>query len=103
MLLDHDHRAEHADAGHHAPLSAHDDHEQVVARDLAKDQVRVAPGAMLWFAVIGLVGLLLAALRPRVPTLGAWRRRRETDPPFARVWHFVQRCAPESAAPPALG
>lgn len=88
-----DHDAEHAPAG--AP---HDDHEEVFARDMAKDQVRIG-AAPLWLALLG-AALLLARFGQCRQAAASLRWRPE--PPLAHVWQFVQRCAPESAAPPAL-
>ena len=104
LLLEHDHHA-HSDQGgqHESPSGAHDDHEEVFARDVVKDQVRIGSGATLWFVVFGLALWLPAASRPDRGSPGIRRQRRETGPPLARVWQFVQRCAPQSAAPPALG
>jgi hypothetical protein len=108
MMLEHAHHATHAhhdDGDHetdHGPVGAHDDHADVVARDLAKDQVRVGAVSVLWLALLG-VAASLVSLRPSHAGLKSARQRRETDPPLSHVWQFVQRCAPESAAPPALG
>jgi hypothetical protein len=57
---------------------------------------------MLWIALLGLASWLIAAWRPSQVGLSARRQRRETDPPFAHIWQFVWRCAPLSAAPPAV-
>jgi hypothetical protein len=104
MMFDHDHHAQHEDHDtDHAPVGAHDDHEQVFARDVAKDQIRMGTVGGLWIAVLSLAAWLVARLRPSITALKSTRQWRETDPPLARVWQFVQRCAPESAAPPALG
>lgn len=102
LLLEHKHHA-HGDHPDHAPAGqAHDDHEQVFARDVAKEQLRVG-APILWFVWLGLATMLTAALQPRRTGLTSFWKRRETDPPFAHVWQFIRRCAPESAAPPALG
>ncbi len=104
MMFDHGHHVHHDNHDtDHAPVGAHDDHEQVFARDVAKDQIRVGAVGGLWIAVLGLAAWLVASLRPSLAGLKSTRQWRETDPPLAHVWHFVQRCAPESAAPPALG
>jgi len=104
MMFEHEHHAQHdAHDTDHAPVGAHDDHEQVFARDVAKDQIRVGAVGGLWIAALSLPAWLVANLRPSLAVLKSTRRWRETDPPLARVWQFVQRCAPESAAPPALG
>jgi hypothetical protein len=103
VILDHKHRAHGDHAADHAPFGAHDDHEQVVARDGAKDQVRASGAPITWIALLAFATWLVAAARPPLAAVRTLRRRRETDPPLAQVWQFVQRCAPESAAPPALG
>jgi hypothetical protein len=103
LMLQHEH---HAHADHdtdHGPVGTHDDHEEVFARDVTKDQLRVGAVGGLWIAVLTLTAWLVASARPSVLTLKGTRRRRETDPPLAHVWQFLERCAPESAAPPALG
>src|SRR5688572_22853393 len=102
LILEHQHHA-HDHGAEDAPAGApHDNHEEVFARDVAKDQVRASSGAMLWFTVLGLAVWLAAAFRPDGASPGIPRQRRKTGPPLARVWQFVQRCAPQSAAPPAL-
>jgi hypothetical protein len=101
MMFEHKHHAHDDYDTDHVP--AHDDHEEVFAQNVAKDQIRVGAVGGLWIAVLGLAAWLVASLRPTLAALKAPRRRRETDPPLAHVWQFVQRCAPESAAPPALG
>jgi hypothetical protein len=102
MMFEHEHHSHGHAHDNHAPIAPHDDHEPVFARDVAKDPLRIG-------AVAG-QGLMLLAVAPWLA--GAWRPKHaesrsapdpnETDPPLAHVWHFVQRCAPESAAPPAL-
>lgn len=103
MMFDHEHRAHDDHDTERAPVGAHDDHEEVFARDVAKEQIRVGAVGGLWIAVLSLAAWLVASLRPSLAALKSARSWRETDPPLARVWQFVQRCAPESAAPPALG
>ena len=102
MMLEHEHHAHDDHNSDHAPVGTHDDHEQVFSRDVAKDQVRVSPATVAWFAVVAFATWLIAAARPSVAALRTLRERRETDPPLSQGWQFVQRCAPESAAPPAL-
>lgn len=103
MMLEHEHHAHEGHEADHAPAGVpHDEHEEIFARDVAKDQVRIGASAVLWVTLLGLANWLVAALRPNRLTLAAPRRRRETDPPFAQVWQFVRRCAPQSAAPPGL-
>lgn len=103
MMFEHEHHAEHeGDSHHHAPAGGlHDDHDGFLARDVAKDQLRIGAGAALVVLLLGLMGALTAALRPGRLAPREPRRRRETDPPFLQVWQFVRRCAPLSAAPPA--
>lgn len=103
VMLEHEHHAHDDHDSDHAPVGAHDDHEQVFARDAAKDQVRAGAAAVAWIALLAFATWLVTAARPSLVALRTLRQRRETDPPWAQAWHFVQRCAPESAAPPALG
>ncbi|MGH7960005.1 MAG: hypothetical protein ACREH8_23725 [Opitutaceae bacterium] len=106
LMLEHQHHG-HADAGdadRHAPAAGHEDHERVMVRDVVKDgQFRLGPTGVLWFV---LVGIFLAC------AINLGRRSGEREPvpiggrtaqPQQRVWQFVQRCAPISTAPPALG
>ena len=105
MMFDHEHHAhdDAADSTQHSPLG-HDDHEPVVTRDGAKDnQIRINSSGVLWFAVLGTLLVYSLSVRPSLVEVEAPPKRRRTDPPLAQVWQFVQRCAPESAAPPALG
>ena len=103
MMLEHQHHAHDDHDAAHDPVGAHDDHQDVFARDVANDQMRIAAPVVLWFTVVGLASWLIAARWQRRTELTVPRRRRETDPPFTQIWQFVRRCAPESAAPPALG
>jgi hypothetical protein len=101
MLLEHEHHAHSKpDTGHAPPGGLHDEHEKVFARDVSKDQI--GAGAVRCVALPGLASWLVAALRPDRVARSVPRRRWQTDPPFAHVWQFVRRCAPLSAAPPAL-
>jgi hypothetical protein len=102
MLFEHEHHSHSDDHAEHAPVAPHDDHEQVFARDVAKDHIRVGAGAGLWFVLLAVATWRTAAWRPRHSECRSAPDPNETDPPLAHVWHFVQRCAPESAAPPAL-
>jgi hypothetical protein len=107
MMFEHKHHAHDHDAAtnptEHAPLD-HDDHEPVVTRDVAKDnQIRVNSSGVLGFTVLGTLLVYSLSVRPSLVEVEAPPKRRRTDPPLAQVWQFVQRCAPESAAPPALG
>jgi hypothetical protein len=103
MMLEHRHHGDHDHDTDHAPVSSHDHHEQVFARDVAKDQVRVIPATITSLALVAFATWLVATAPPSVVAISPIRERRETDPPLAHIWQFVQRCAPESAAPPALG
>jgi hypothetical protein len=103
MMFEHKHHAHDDHDSDHAPVGTHDDHEQVFARDVAKDQVRASATTVAWFALLAFATWLVAAARPLLVALRTLRQRRETDPPLAQAWQFVQRCAPKSAAPPALG
>jgi hypothetical protein len=100
MMLEHKHQAHDDRPAEHAPLGAHDDHEEVFARDVAKDQVRVNAATVAWFAFLGFATWLIATQRIPLAELRSLRERRETNPPLVQFWQFVQRCAPESAAPP---
>jgi hypothetical protein len=102
MLFQHDHRGHDHHHSDHGPVDAHDHHEQVFARDVMKDQVRASPATVASFAFLAFAIWVIAAARPSIAALRTLRERRETDPPLGLVWHFVQRCAPESAAPPTL-
>jgi len=103
MMLEHEHHAHDDHASEHVPTAAHDDHEQVFARDVAKDQIRVGGKNLVWVSVLAWATFVLLAWRPRISADRPTPDPNETDPPLAHVWHFVQRCAPESAAPPVLG
>jgi hypothetical protein len=103
MMFEHEHHAHDDHDTDQVPVGAHDDHEEVFARDVAKDQVRGSAATVAWIALLAFATWLVAAARPSVAALRTLRERRETDPPLAQAWQFVQRCAPESAAPPALG
>jgi hypothetical protein len=100
MLFDHDHPADHHHAAHPAPPGDHAEHYEVVARHVAKDQIRV--GAELGSAAVVFLLPAVAAVRPSPAGWIAAKRPRTSDPPLARQWRFVQRCAPDSAAPPVL-
>jgi len=104
LMFVHEHHA-HGTAHHHPGHGADDDHhDPVVARNTTKDsQVRVVVTGAWWVTLAGIMAWYLAPLLPRLVDLAAVPRRRPGDPPLARVWQFVQRCAPESAAPPTLG
>jgi hypothetical protein len=106
VLFEHEHRAHHhhADAdNHHAPTGADDGHDPVFARQVVKDQMHTGPAPGLWIGLLGLAVWLMAACPRRAAVLRVTQRPTEMGPPLARVWQFLQRCAPRSAAPPALG
>jgi hypothetical protein len=103
LMPHHEHRAHAGHDSHHTAAGAHDDYEQFVARDVASDQVRVGAATVTWVALLAFATWLVAGARPSLVILRTLRRRRETDPPLVQAWQFVQRCAPEAAAPPALG
>lgn len=104
-ILDHAHHHPHTgEHAHDVPGSIGDHHEQVFARDTAKDaQMRVAVSGVLWFSLVGLLAVLGVAARHRAADDEAIAVRRRGDLPLAQVWQFMWRCAPESLAPPALG
>jgi len=102
MMFEHEHHSHSHDHAEHAPAAPHDGHEQVFTRDVAKEHIRVGAGAGLWFTLLAVATWLTAAWRPRHSESRSTPDPNETDPPLAHVWHLVQRCAPESAAPPAL-
>jgi hypothetical protein len=102
MMFEHEHHSHSHDHDHRAPVTPHDDHEQVFARDVAKDPLRIGGTAGLWLALFAVAPWLTADWRPKHSECRSAPDPNETDPPLAHVWHFVQRCAPESAAPPAL-
>ena len=105
LMLDHEHRAQQTEGGDHPTRGGLDgEHEEVFARDLVKDgKIRPSPSSGLWLSLVSLLAIWGLSLRhcavadEAIPICG------EGDPPLARIWQFVQRCAPESAAPPALG
>lgn len=101
MMLEHEHHghSEAADVDHRAAP----EHEPLLVSQFVKDaQVRVGALGALCVAFMGLFaagGLWFwraDAKREPVP-IAAW-----LGPPLDKVWRFVQRCAPDSAAPPAL-
>lgn len=104
LLSHHHHHTHEAHHPHHLPGMIDDHHEPVVARDVSKDaHIRVVVTAALWVAFIGIAALLgqhlwrVSLEREPVP-LGV----HSDPPPLRNSWQFVWRCAPESAAPPAL-
>lgn len=103
IMPEHRHHAHDDHDSDHAPGGAYDGHEEVLARDVAKDQVRAGTASVTWLAPLAFAAWLAAAMRPPLAAPPSRRRRLESDPPLARVWQFVQRCAPAAVAPPALG
>ncbi len=103
LLLDHEHWHEHATKGHAVPELGGDGHEEVVARGLAKDPIRFAVFAVTAIFLLAFAGWVAAIFRAHARMRAAPRQWRETDPPSARIWHFLQRCAPPALAPPGLG
>lgn len=104
LLLDHEHTAAaaHGHGDHHAPTSIDDEHDSLVARINAKDiQVRDGSGTR-WIALLAGTAWLGLGRLHRLAEIAAAPRRGRHDPPLARVWHFVWRCALKPAAPPAL-
>lgn len=101
MLLEHEHHGHVHDAGDQ-PAGPVEEHTELVAQHLAKDQVRVGSQLTVWFGFLGLVAWLAAAVPFKLVARTRVCVRRETGPPLATAWHFLQRCAPDSAAPPAL-
>ena len=99
LLGEHRHHSHDHGHAHHSPAGSHDGHEKVFARDVAKDVVRVVASALVCVEAPPTA----VPVPPRILALNEVSRPAQTDPPFARVWQFEQRCAPESAAPPALG
>lgn len=108
LMFEHEHRHQHDDAPPDRdtprPCDTGDDHEPLWVRDVVKDgQIRVGASAVLWFALVGvLFASALQLFRRRVPEHEPIPIGAQTAPPSRRIWQFVQRCAPESAAPPAL-
>lgn len=102
LMLTHQHPG-HENTAHHEPVCLYDHHEDVFARDVAKDRVSVGAGAnaTLWFALAALT-LGATAIRLRLVAVDPPRVRSECGPPLGRMWQFVQRCAPRALAPPAL-
>jgi len=104
LILEHRHHVPHSTADDHdAPICRHDGHDPVLVRHVIKDgQIRITSTGTPWVALIGV--FLAGALdlgrdsgdREPIPISGS------PAPSLQRIWQFVQRCAPESAAPPAL-
>lgn len=103
-----DHKHHHSDhhetdqpASHnHTPLTG-DDHKPVWARDVSHD-ARVLPFLQVLLAVVALAGLWALAFNQRLIEAELRGRPKRRARNFDPVWHFVRRCAPDVAAPPAL-
>jgi hypothetical protein len=94
------HGSEHSASHDHGPLTD-DDHEPVWARDVSHD-ARVLPFLQLLLAVAALAGLWTLTFQQRLTDPCVRCRLQRLAWSFGRVWHFVRRCAPDVAAPPAL-
>jgi len=103
LMFEHEHHVHGDHDSDHAPTGAPDGHEDVFARDGAKGQVRAAAGAAGWILLSSVAAWLTAQWRPSIDLQEPPGPGMDADPPLARVWQFVWRCAPKSAAPPALG
>ena len=94
------HAADQSGSDQHEP-AVDDDHQPVWARNFTPD-VQVMPSLFLMFALLALVsGSWFAFNRREVDHL-LWGRRKRRARDFDPIWHFVRRCAPDVAAPPAL-
>jgi hypothetical protein len=103
LVLKHEHRA-HGDHEHHPHPAALDDlHEPLFARSLTKDaSFRIGASDAFPPAIPASIhGLTTTSCPLRADTLKPFGAN-PSDPPWTQVWQFVQRCAPDSAAPPAL-
>jgi hypothetical protein len=108
LMLDHAHHHvetdhEHADHDHGAtslPVGS-DSHDPVWASHILKDSLAAMATPVLLAALcvlaVWIIGRHLLALT-RAPESVPRRR----PPDQSTVWQFVWRCAPDSAAPPAL-
>lgn len=102
LILEHRHH-HHGGVDHHAPLAENHGHEPVVVRDVVKDaQIRVGTVIALFVATLGM--FLAVAIRLGRPEDEAEPASSggPPEPPWRSIWLFMQRCAPESVAPPAL-
>lgn len=99
LLLEHSHQA-HGEGEHrHGPVESVTEHEQFFARNLTKDSFRPnSPWTSL--VLFPWIPETEATTPAGAAAMSLTRQRRETGPPFAGTWHFVQRCAPDSVAPP---
>lgn len=104
-MLEHQHlhhsHHETAERGAHEHPPGAEEHSPFWARDVVNDS-RLLPLVLLLFVALALPGLRslvlnAATAEARIRT-DRKRRSRASDPP----WHFVRRCAPDVAAPPAL-
>jgi len=104
LMLDHEHGAHDTHNDHHESGAAEADHEPLFARDAFKaGEIRMGATGVLWFALLSLFAFRGFGFQPRWRESEADPCWREREPPLARVWQFVWRCAPVSTAPPALG
>lgn len=104
LMLEHAHHGSGATgaAEHEHSSLPPDAHDPLLVRDLGKDgEIRVSAAPLL-LALLGLFAVLGAARSPADLRREPIPIRGETAPPFQKIWQFVQRCAPEPAAPPAL-
>jgi hypothetical protein len=106
LVLNHEHRAHGGHEHHDHPAALEDHHEPVFARNLTKDaQFRIGvTSAHSSTLLTGISGSNTdSARRASLADGAAPPGANPADPPWAQVWQFVWRCAPDSAAPPALG
>lgn len=103
LMLEHKHWHEHATEDHALPELGGDGHEEVVARSVAKDPIRFAVLGVETIFLLAFAGWVAGVWRGVVWARTAMRQRCHADPPTARIWQFVQRCAPAALAPPTLG
>lgn len=103
LVLNHEHQAHGDHEHHHHPAALDDHHEPLFARNLTKDvQFRVSASGLLanvnFASIRGFSTVPCPLFADTTGSLGG----NPSDPPWAHVWQFVWRCAPDSAAPPAL-
>lgn len=105
LMLDHQHHGEQDRSGsHHEPGIADDHHDPLFTSNIAKDGlIRLGATGAVCFALVGVLAFFGTYVRSRSSAGEPVPIGRQSDPPLQKIWQFVQRCAPESAAPPALG
>lgn len=103
LLLDHEHWVEHTTKCGNVPELGGDGHDEVVVRGLVKDPIRFATLGAFAIFLLAFAGWMVAAGWSTVRTRERGRRPWEATPPSARIWQFLQRCAPPALAPPGLG